>query len=379
MDDKFLYENRPPVRPGFGQTLYARISKELPARKGFGMTKFVLRLGLASLILLGALLTVSQPVRAAVLQWIKQVAGFEVSETDSLELSGEAISVTREERDSLANLKDLPFEFARPAYVPDGFIFEDRVEVQADSVFMRWLHANGDEILMQVDTDHGQRYLTGTDAAQEIEVDGQPAMFVPGGYDLNGNWDPAWKMLNLIQRKDNLIYWLIYVGDLEAEFDADIARAELVQMMGSIPALQNFSNGEYTYTPQPVDEIIQTLPFAFEMPGYLPAGFVPHEGIVAYSKAWVLLSFRNDTGQELTLLVQKDWPITIPAGTDSAEEVLVAGNPALLIRGGYGENNEWDETQKNLQLYWRTDKLIYLLSSQTVGEEELIRIAESLE
>lgn len=199
------------------------------------MSKILMRLGFAGLVLMSVLFTISQPARAAVLQWIKQVAGLEVSEVDSLDFSGDAVPVTSEARDSLANLDDeLPFEFALPVYVPAGFTFEDKVDVQAESVFMRWLNANGDEILMQVDTDHGQRYLTGTDAAQEIQVNGQPALLVQGGYDANGNWDASRKMLNILQRKADLIYWLVYVGDLEHEFDATTIRDELVQMMSSI-------------------------------------------------------------------------------------------------------------------------------------------------
>jgi len=238
MDDKFLYQNRPPVRAGFGESLYARITNDPPRKNRMsGIYKLVLRIGLVCLFVLGVLFTFSQPVRASMLAWVKQIAGLEVQEQDVLPLSeSKSVSIPPDARDSLAGIqKDLPYQLALPAYVPDGFAFEDKVDVKAESVFMRWLNKNGDEILMLVDTDHGQRYVTGTDAGQEIQVNGQPALLVQGNYDANGNWDAAQKMLNLIQRKDKLIYWLIYIKNSEGEFDNAAIKAELIRMMGSIP------------------------------------------------------------------------------------------------------------------------------------------------
>jgi hypothetical protein len=237
MDDKFLYQNRPPVRPGFGENLYSHISS-LPLQKETSKTilRFGLRFALAVMVLFAALFTFSQPVRASVLYWIKQIAGLEVQEEDYIPFSeSESISIPPDVRDTLANIaQDLPYELAIPAYVPNGFTFDDKVEVQDTQVFMRWLNSDRDEILMLVDTDHGQRYITGTDAGQEIHVNEQPALLVQGNYDMNGNWDSDQKMMNLIQRRDDVIYWLVYVGYSENEFDCFTIQAELVGMMGSL-------------------------------------------------------------------------------------------------------------------------------------------------
>ncbi len=130
--------------------------------------------------------------------------------------------------------KDLPYEVSLPGYIPDGFIFGDTVDVQGQSIFMHWTNDNQDEILLQVDTDHGQNYLTGKDAAQEIQVNGQPAMLFQGGYDAAHIWDPSIKMINLLQQKGKVVYWLIYIKNSEGTIDGEAAKEELIHMMSSL-------------------------------------------------------------------------------------------------------------------------------------------------
>ena len=237
MDDKFLYQNRPPVRQGFEENLYSRISN-LPLQKenSKNFLLFGLRFALAVVVLFAVLFTFSHPVRASVLYWIRQIAGLEVQEEDYIPiLESKPKLIPPDVRDSLTNTaKGLPYELAMPSYVPDGFVFEDKVDVQDEQVFMRWMGSDGDEILMLVDTDHGQRYVTGTDAGQEIQVNGQPALLVQGNYDTNGNWDSEQKMMNLIQRRKDVIYWLVYVGNSDSEFDSRLVQEEIVHMMSSL-------------------------------------------------------------------------------------------------------------------------------------------------
>ena len=238
MDDKFLYQNRPPVRSGFGENLYARISSPHLRRETQKTTlKFALRLAALTLLLFAVLFTFSQPVRAGVLNWIKQIAGFEIREIDSFPTAeNNSIHIRPGIRDSLANiLDDLPYTLELPAYVPDGFLFEGKVDLVKTSVFMRWTNEGGDEILMLVDTDHGQQYVMGTDAAQEVQVNGQPALLFQGGYDKEHNWDPDLQMINVVQRKDDLIYWLIYNQNSDNEFDDTAFKNELIKMIASIP------------------------------------------------------------------------------------------------------------------------------------------------
>ncbi len=237
MDDKFLYQSRPPVRSGFGENLYARISSPHLRRETQKTTlKFALRFAALTLLLFSVLFTFSQPVRAGVLNWIRQIAGFEIRETDSLPTTEKSVYIPPDIRDSLANiLDDLPYTLELPAYVPDGFLFEDKVDLVKSSVFMRWMNKEGDEILMLVDTDHGQQYVMGTDAAQEVQVNGQPALLFQGGYDKEHNWDPDLQMINVVQRKGDLIYWLIYNQNSDNEVEGTAFKNELIKMIGSIP------------------------------------------------------------------------------------------------------------------------------------------------
>lgn len=238
MDDKFLYQNRPPIRSGFSENLYSHISSpHLRREKPKNTIKFALGFVASALFLFVVLFTFSQPVRASVLNWIKQIAGFEIQETDTLPVAeGKSTSIPPDARDSLADiLNNLPYKLDLPTYVPDGFSFEDQVDLVKTSIFMRWINRDGDEILMLVDTDHGQRYLTGTDVAQEIQVNGQPALLVQGGYNKENNWDPDLQMINIVQRKGDLIYWLIYIQHLDSAFDGTTFKNELIKMLSSIP------------------------------------------------------------------------------------------------------------------------------------------------
>ena len=85
MDDNFLYQNRPPVRAGFGESLYSRISSLPLQRVRTGNTlRIALKFLGVSMILFAVLFTFSQPVRASVLHWLKDIAGFIIEERDSL-------------------------------------------------------------------------------------------------------------------------------------------------------------------------------------------------------------------------------------------------------------------------------------------------------
>jgi len=234
MDDNFLYQNRPPVRSGFGDSLYSRIS-DLPLKKGTSRNalRFALRFVVVSMVLFTVLFSFSQPVRASVLDWIKRIAGFEVQETNTVSAEGSVIIRPTISGPMKEILNNLPYEITMPSYIPEGFIFEDRVDVHAESVFMIWRNSKGDQILMQIDTEHEQRYLTGIDAAQEIQINGQPAMLIQGGY-LDDSWDSALPAMNIIQRKDDLIYWLIYVQKYNEPFDDKLWMDQLTRMMDSI-------------------------------------------------------------------------------------------------------------------------------------------------
>jgi len=380
MDDKFLYQNRPPVRPGFSESLYARLSNMSSQSKVSNKVfKFALRLVLTGLLLFAVLFTFSEPVRASVLDWIRHIAGFEVQEVDLLYVvDPNAPSFVLRHNSLVYALKDLPFEFAIPAYAPDGYVLVDKIEFDDYSVFLNWVNQDKEKIWTTVQNTVDPAVFTGFDSAEEIQINGQPAMLIHGAY-VDGKWDYTMKGITIYFKKDGLTYILGQFPSTPYIKDIDVSQNELIRVAESIPDLNNYDNGVYYYTPQPVEDILQNPPFIFNMPGYLPEGYLPREGVVAYSKTWLSLSWENKYEETIGLMVQQDWKITIPAGIDSAKEEQIHSRSTLIIQGGYDENGKWDNTKKDIQIYWREGGLIYILSSDTVGEEELIQIAESIE
>jgi len=107
--------------------------------------------------------------------------------------------------------------------------------------------------------------------------------------------------------------------------------------------------------------------------GYLPPGFVGH-----IPEPGVEL-FQNEDGKSINLLIQETSKTTLPIGLEGSEEVMIQDRSTLIVRGKYDENGRWDATQKNILLYWQEDEWSYILSSETVSEVELIKVAWSIE
>ena len=386
MDDKFLYQNRPPVRPGFGESLYARLSIMTPQNKTSTKRAIALRLVLAGLIVFMLVLTFSESVRADVWYWIRYIAGFEVQEVDNLhEIPGydEGSSSIIHPSFMAHALKFLSFEFALPAYTPDGYVLVDRLVYQDTTVWLSWVNQDQEEISMFVNKlgpDFEPGTIIGSNSAEEIQINGQPAMLVHGSYNTNDEWDPNFKRISIYLIKDGLSYTISNNPHSPIATSVEEFEKELIHMAGSIPDMKKDDHETFSALPQPAEDILQNPPFAFEMPSYVPDGFLPEEGRVADSKAWVSIYWQNEKGERIGLMVQQDSRITIPPGVETAKKKLFHnGRSALLIHGGYDKNGRWDASKKDIQLYWREGGLIYILSSDTVNEDELIKIAESIE
>ena len=221
MDDNFLYQNRPSIRQDFSESLYVQLSrKTLKSQQVNKTLKFALRFALASLILFVVLFTFSKPVKAIVINWVKVIAGFGVREDSELFGLNDAVTIPSDFKGTLADAtKNLPFEFSMPAYMPDGYLFFDEVDISKknQSIFMRWINPNNEEIIMMVMIDNGQGIVTGIEAAEEIMIDGQPVALVHGGYDTNGKWDSTKKDTHLYWHKDRIIYILFSTSTGEEE------------------------------------------------------------------------------------------------------------------------------------------------------------------
>jgi hypothetical protein len=151
----------------------------------------------------------------------------------------------------------------------------------------------------------------------------------------------------------------------------------------------------YPVKTAPLPQILQNPPFEFGIPQYIPEGYaLSDEAGEAQSKNWVMISWGNQDGAEIEMLVEKSYSgYNIPAGIESTREVQVNGKPALMILGFWGENHTWNPNL-SAALHWQIDDIHYTLTfwsrSKTNGSiqpvenieavaDELVKIAESVQ
>ncbi len=211
MDNKFLYQNRPPVRPGFSENLYARLSNlPLQKRESTKTFKFVFRFALVCLLMFALFFTLSNPVRASVLDWIKHIAGFTVEESTSAPVIDESqvtVYVSDDTPQPLSTaLKDLPFTISLPTYIPERFVFTNNVFKTKSWISMSWVDKHQGEINLMVARNWEVIFQAGMDSAEAISINGQPALLIHGWWERNGKWDQNLGVLQLSWRKDGLIY-----------------------------------------------------------------------------------------------------------------------------------------------------------------------------
>jgi len=125
------------------------------------------------------------------------------------------------------------------------------------------------------------------------------------------------------------------------------------------------------------------------VPSWAPDGFVLQDRVQVHDlvdrqSTFIELEWRRTDG--LRLWLRSEWPPQDSAllhvvGTDSAEEVSVYGERAVVIRGVWNaDKKEWTPSQL-MQLYWESEGVVYQLETvqqDAVTVAELVRMAESL-
>jgi hypothetical protein len=287
MNDDFLYNNRPPVRKAFASGLYQRLSKldmdDRARRKGvnfmkqsvirWNARKFVLPT-LFILVALAFIFAVSGPVRARALEWIRIVAGFTVeerAESPIKAVSAGEFSPTQTAVASSAGaagtatpsptiivptvysvptlslpevLKNPPFQFGLPTWVPGGYTLDQTVGVanSKDWVSLGWSNSNLSEIEMLVEQEYsGYTLPAGEGSSEEIEINGKPALLIRGFWDAQGQWDSKLG-ISLDWIENGLYYRLNYFQRGAAHYEVQPIEGdmgpiiqELIRMAESIP------------------------------------------------------------------------------------------------------------------------------------------------
>lgn len=150
----------------------------------------------------------------------------------------------------------------------------------------------------------------------------------------------------------------------------------------------------YTIPTLALSKALENSPFQFGLPTWVPEGYVLDEN-VANAESWISLVWNNSNLSEIQMLVEREYNgYSIPAGENSSEEIKINGTPALLVRGFWNAQDQWDPTL-GIVIGWEKDGHFYRLtyyeresSHNTIkpieGDmdaiiNELIRMAESIQ
>lgn len=271
MNDQFLYTYRPSVRKEFAENLYAKLEKQsyqrsLPQRGLKIMLKrsFVWYVLATLLVCFGVLYSVNGDVRAAVDQAFRAVAGFLVEERTVSPVIGDEnpVPVTAAQIPSLEAqptytpymveipslavrdvIRNPPFDFSLPTYIPDGFTLrgDAATAISKEWVTLGWANQQNTEIEMLVEREYtGYALPVGVDSAEEIKVNGQPAMLVKGGWNGEHVWQADYGM-EIHWQLNGSYYRLIWNQRTperneitEITGDLDVVRSELIRMAESV-------------------------------------------------------------------------------------------------------------------------------------------------
>jgi hypothetical protein len=236
MNDDFLTRYRKSPSREFSEALYRRINVPMNIKRtpAWRRVTFAAALFLALI----AALVFSPSARAAFNGLIVQIGEMVFVEPD--ETAGQAtplpesqVTIVPSETLSLEEAQaKLPYTIHLPTWAPEGFKMGSVARIDyfpgaGPQVTITWY--GSDPNVGNIDlTIYAQRinWLVETDDVQEVEVNGQPAAFVGGGWDADsGQWNPsAGRMLNWMKGKE--MYQLYSMG---------AAVEDLLRMAESIP------------------------------------------------------------------------------------------------------------------------------------------------
>ncbi len=202
MNDNFLFDNRPPINQNFSDHLFQRLSANYPNKEDKLNTavysrKFKWQYALAIFIVtLGLLFTFSAPVRAKASDVLRVISGFifqkrENSPLKDLDLS--KATVYPVETLALAELmKNPPFPFGIPAWVPEGYLLNESVGFSTSWVMLEWSNPNFTSYSLTIQKDYGDLQLAiGGYDTEAITINGQPGYLLRGNWNAEGKWDAS--------------------------------------------------------------------------------------------------------------------------------------------------------------------------------------------
>ena len=137
-----------------------------------------------------------------------------------------------------------------------------------------------------------------------------------------------------------------------------------------------------------LDEALATFPYDVILPDNVPSEYVlDKENVSVYTgidnmPAMLIITWKSDgKGLSLSICGDCEWEHGEIIAPEAVEEVLLDNQyPAVLIRGGWYENEKVWNYDAALTLEWQVENMLYSLSSSGMGTmtpEQLIELATS--
>lgn len=138
-----------------------------------------------------------------------------------------------------------------------------------------------------------------------------------------------------------------------------------------------------------IEEAQAAVSFGFALPDYLPAGYI-NSGLAGLRQPnelvdqVVQIMWQHSSGDLIELSVHAydpAKPIHTVVGPDSIESVMIAGQEAALICGGWdSDRREWSRQYQSITLLWELNGVQYGLLGYGDGlsVDELLAVAESI-
>lgn len=185
----------------------------------------------AAVVLLAVLVAASPPLRAAIVSLQETIGNVYLAVIDRSPDTSDATIVEPELMSLEAARTAVPFDFGIPSQVPDGWVMADQVRVNdlggGPFVQIEWTHPGHGNISLSARADNGSASrLVGPDSFREVEVGGQPAVFLKGAWDHDSReW--MWpEVTTLIWKMDGVEYNLSASGH-------DLSETDLITMAES--------------------------------------------------------------------------------------------------------------------------------------------------
>lgn len=250
MNDEFIYRQMPEPRAEFTEELWDRIAgKEKSSnvstlrRLPFSIFGMGWKLAVPGIALLAIAVLSIPSVRAAALQAITSIAGFDFEETAVYPYEG-PIQYNEVHLDIEEAREELPFSFGLPTWIPEGYVPRKQALVllsaeetdlsEATNIYLYWLDRSGNNLILiaqALEVADCPACLTpvGADSTVEVFINGFPAALTRGAWNIETEaWDTSQGMINLRWISDDALYMMTAI-------ESSISEGDLIRVAESIP------------------------------------------------------------------------------------------------------------------------------------------------